>query len=144
MIFLDLLVLFILAVAVGAGVGGGGLLVAYLTLYRGFDQLPAQAVNLAFFIVAALSSALFQAKNRTLPHPRLIAVTALSALPGVFLGSRIRDGISSDSLGMFFGLFLIFTAFLVLRREFPSSGLLLGRTKARSSAPSSQPRPPTE
>ncbi len=144
MILLDIIVLLILAVAVGAGVGGGGLLVAYLTLCRGFDQLPAQAVNLAFFVVAALASALFQAKNRTLPHPRLIAVTALAALPGVFLGSRIRGGFSSDSLGTFFGLFLIFTAFLVLRREFPSSGLLPGRTKAKHPAPSGQQKRHTE
>ncbi len=143
MIFVDLLVLFILAVAVGAGVGGGGLLVVYLTLCRGFEQLPAQAINLAFFIVAALSSALFQAKNRTLPNPRLIAITALSALPGVFLGSRIRDSISSDSLKIFFGLFLIVAAFLVLRREFPSSGLLSGRTKSKPPAPTDKQKRPT-
>jgi len=116
---LDILVLFVLAAAVGAGVGGGGLLVVYLTLARGFEQISAQAVNLAFFIVSALASACMQAKHRTMPDLRLIFLVSGAAIPGVLIGTAVRDMLSGYALRMIFGILLLITAFLVLRREFP-------------------------
>lgn len=127
----DLLVLLILAAAVGAGVGGGGLLVVYLTMLRGFGQVEAQAVNLAFFIVAALSSAVLQKKKGTLPPLGLILLASAAALPGVFLGSGIRDLMPQSALRLVFGFLLLVTALLILRREFPPMPLVL-RKKRRN------------
>lgn len=121
---MDIFVLLILAAAVGAGVGGGGLLVVYLTLLRDFAQVPAQAVNLAFFIISAISSAAVQMKNHTLPDLRLILLCSGAAIPGVFLGTFLRNQMSGDSLRMAFGALLLITAFIILRREFKAEPIL--------------------
>lgn len=120
----DLIVLLILAAAVGAGVGGGGLLVVYLTLFRSFEQVPAQAVNLAFFILAAAASAAVQMKNHTLPSLRLILICSGAAIPGVFLGTFLRSQMSESTLRLAFGALLLITAFIILRREFRPEPLL--------------------
>ena len=56
-------VLFLLAAASGMGIGGGGLLVVYLTVIHASDQASAQAFNLLFFIIAATTSAIIKYKK---------------------------------------------------------------------------------
>ena len=50
------------AVLAAMGVGGGGLLVIYLTLVKELPQLYAQGINLLFFLPSALVSLLFKIK----------------------------------------------------------------------------------
>lgn len=121
----DIAVLFVLASAAGAGIGGAGLLVVYLTLIHGMDQVQAQALNLAFFVLSALSSAAVQIKNRTLPDLRLIMFCSAASIPGVFFGTYLRNMMSNDVLRMAFGALLLITAFIVLRKEFKTKPLLL-------------------
>ena len=54
---LDIIVSFAIALLSGLGVGSGGLLVIYLTLYAGTPQLQAQGVNLVFFLFSILAFA---------------------------------------------------------------------------------------
>lgn len=125
----DIIVLLILAAATGAGIGGGGLLVVYLTLFRGYEQIPAQALNLAFFILSAFSSAALQWKNHSLPALRLIALCASAAIPGVFVGTFVRNQLSGSSLRVIFGVLLLITGGSVLWKEFKH---LLRRNKKNS------------
>ena len=52
-IVIDILAGILIGTLTGMGIGGGGLLVIYLTAVRGMQQLSAKACNLLFFIFAA-------------------------------------------------------------------------------------------
>lgn len=117
----DIIVLLLLAAATGAGIGGGGLLVVYLTLFRGYEQISAQAINLAFFILSAFSSAALQWKNHSLPSLRLIALCSAAAIPGVFVGTFVRNQLSGNSLRAIFGVLLLITGLSVLWKEYRHS-----------------------
>ena len=55
----------ILSGFIGAlGLGGGGILIIYLTLIKGLPQTQAQGMNLVFFIPIALSALIMHTKNR--------------------------------------------------------------------------------
>lgn len=105
---LDLVVLLLLAVLYGCGMGGGGLLVAYLTLIRGMGQTDAQALNLFFYIISSAVSAFFLLKKRNL-NPLLVVLCALSGIPGAYLGSVLRRRVSIALLQKLFGVMLILT-----------------------------------
>ncbi len=83
---------------VGAmGLGGGGMLIIYLTVFAGVEQLRAQGINLLFFIpIAAISVAVYIFKKKikfkyVLPTAgggivgTLAGVVAAGALPGKLL-----------------------------------------------------------
>ena len=54
------------------GVGGGGLLVIYLTAIKDIPQLAAQGINLLFFLPSAFVSVLLQLKElkNNKKHPK--------------------------------------------------------------------------
>ena len=52
------------AVLSGLGVGSGGLLVIYLTLIEGYEQIGAQGVNLLFFLFSSGSAMLYHLVHR--------------------------------------------------------------------------------
>ena len=45
---------FLISALMGMGVGGGGLLIIYLTLYLNLPQLTAQGTNLLLFVLAII------------------------------------------------------------------------------------------
>ena len=47
----DIIISFICALLAGMGVGGGGILIIYLTLFKNLPQATAQGINLLFFVV---------------------------------------------------------------------------------------------
>ena len=102
--FLDICMCFLLSAVAGTGIGGGGLFLIYLTGPMGFGQMAAQAVNLFYFLAAAVPSTLTRA--RFLPW-RLAALCIAGGIPGVFLGSLVRDLVSESLLGKIFGGLLI-------------------------------------
>ena len=110
---IDLAVFLLLGILYGCGMGGGGLLVVYLTLIRGMAQGDAQALNLFFYIAASLSSASILLKKRKI-NPLLVAVCAFAALPGAFYGSILRKAISTELLQKIFGVLLSATGVFVL------------------------------
>lgn len=90
----------------GLGIGGGSLLILWLTLLLGFDEGIARAINLMFFITAAGSVCLFRIKKSSLPVkkllPAIIAGCLLSALTSLF-----RNQINTDILEKLFGGLLL-------------------------------------
>jgi len=100
----DIGMCFLLAAVAGTGVGGGGLFLVYLTGPMGFPQAAAQAVNLFYFLAAAIPSTL--TRLRSLPW-RLAALCIAGGIPGVYLGSLVRDLLSEALLGKIFGILLI-------------------------------------
>ena len=105
---LDLAVMIFLGILYGCGMGGGGLLVVYLTMVSGMAQGDAQALNLYFYIIASTSAAFLLMKRRKV-NPVLVVICALSGLPGAYFGSVLRKVISVVLLRKIFGAMLVLT-----------------------------------
>ena len=88
------------------GVGGGMILIIYLTVFAGFDQLAAQGINLIYFIPIAALSVIIHTKNRLIEWKKIIP----SVLYGVVfaaLGTYAAERIGSPALKKIFGIFIL-------------------------------------
>lgn len=112
----DMIAIFTVAVLAGTGVGGGGLLVIYLTMIAGYPQLNAQAVNLVFFIAAGLAALPYHVRHRTI-NRRAVAVCASFGVIGAFLGGKLREALDPSVVRAAFGAMLIVTGTMVLLRK---------------------------
>lgn len=101
----NFLIPLIIAVLSGMGVGGGGLLVIYLTLVQGAEQLDAQGANMIFFMGSAAASTVFSAINGKIKWRLTIVMSVLGAAFAV-LGSYIAGSIDSSLLRRLFGVML--------------------------------------
>ena len=100
----------------GMGVGGGGLLVIWLTLVRGLEQHMSQSLNLLFFIAAAASSMVIHLQNRSLDL-RVTCKLALPALIGTMAGSIIAMNLSAPLLRRIFGGLLVLSGIRTMRKR---------------------------
>ncbi len=105
MTLIDMISAFVAAALAGTGVGGGGLLVIYLTAIKHIPQADAQAINLVFFISASIPAIIFHARYRH-PESKLILRGILLGCIGTIAGGVIRKSISPDSLRLLFGIML--------------------------------------
>ena len=107
-ITLSLIVGTALGFLTGLGVGGGSLLVLWLTLCLNYPQSAARGINLLFFLPAAIISCLLRWKQGTLDMkaclPGMIAGCAAAAL-----GSWISAGVDTALLRKPFGIILLLT-----------------------------------
>ena len=103
-----LIVSSILGVLAGLGIGGGSVLILWLTAILGMGQDIARGINLLFFLPAAAVSCIFRWKQGTLDLktvlPAILAGVA-SAIGFSYIGSRV----STDLLRMPFGILLLIT-----------------------------------
>ena len=87
----------------GLGVGGGSLLLLWLTLVMGVDQPTARVMNLLFFLPCALVATAFRWKQSK-PNWRLalpaIAAGLLGALAGNYLGPILNKDLLKKALGI--------------------------------------------
>ncbi len=91
----------------GFGVGGGTLLLVYLTAFAGMDQTAAQSINLLYFLPAAATA---------LPsHVRNGYVELRTALPAIAAGlvcsaaaAWIATALDVELLRKCFGVFLLY------------------------------------
>lgn len=101
----------------GLGVGGGSLLMLWLTLVSGTSQADARVMNLMFFVPCALIATLFRWRQSK-PDWKLIlwavAGGLIGALAGNFLHSRMDLELLRKALGV---LFLICGAKELFYRE---------------------------
>lgn len=105
--------------ALGAmGVGGGGILLLYLTAFGGKEQLAAQGINLLFFIPIALTAVLVHIKSSFIKWKTALVSTAFG-IPGVLLGFYIAGSIDESLLRTAFAVFLLV---LGLRELFGAAG----------------------
>lgn len=105
------------AILSGLGVGSAGLFVLYLTLFAGYGQLDAQALNLMFFLFSAGSALLLHRRKRRIPW-RAVLLLIACALPGALAGSRLARVLDATLLRRLFGGMLVITGLSsLLRRE---------------------------
>ena len=97
----------VLGFLAGIGVGGGSLLILWLTLVLGMEHPQARLINLLFFLPSAVIASFFRWKQGKLDLkkvlPAIIAGCAAAAL-GSFFSTRLDTGILKELFG---GLLLI-------------------------------------
>ena len=92
----------------GLGVGGGSLLILWLTLVMNMPQAAARNINLLFFLPTALISSFFRWKKGTLSLKKVLPAMAAGVVAaGLF--TWLSRHISSDALKAPFGVLLLVT-----------------------------------
>ena len=105
-----LVISIILGFLAGLGVGGGSLLVLWLTLAVNIDHPQARIMNLIFFIPSAIISSLFRWKQGLLDYKKILpAVIAGCIAAG--LSSWVSGYLDLSVLKKIFGLLLLITGF---------------------------------
>lgn len=90
----------------GFGVGGGTLLLIYMTAFAGLPQNQAQGINLLYFLPAAGASLPAHTRNGFLETSVLLPAIA-AGLACAALGAWAATGLDTTLLRRFFGGFLI-------------------------------------
>ncbi len=98
----------ILGFLAGLGVGGGSLLMLWLTQVKGLDQSDARAINLLFFLPgAAIATALKRKQGTVMLKPLLPAIAA--GCTAAALGTWLGKSLDTALLKKLFGGLLIIT-----------------------------------
>jgi len=98
----------VLGFLTGLGVGGGSLLILWLTMAMEMPQAVARGINLLFFLPAAAIACCFRWKQGTLKLRRVLPAVLSGAIAaaGFTLLGRNLDG---ELLKKSFGVLLLFT-----------------------------------
>lgn len=102
----DFIVAFASGILSSMGVGGGAVLLLYLTAFAGYEHLSAQGINLVFFLPAAAIALAIHIKNGFVKW-RGALISILFGIPAVFLGSYVAGAIESGLLRKCFAVFLL-------------------------------------
>lgn len=98
----------VLGYLAGLGVGGGSLLILWLTLVLNMDHATARAINLMFFIAGASAVSLFRWKKGQLKIKKILPAMITGCIAaGVF--SWVSRVIDVSAIRKFFGVLLLLT-----------------------------------
>lgn len=97
----------ILSAAVGAmGLGGGSVLILYLTLFCDVQQVNAQGVNLLFFLPCALTAVCIYKKQNLLCKQYWLPLV-FGGILGVGIGMLLLEIFNTKYLRLLFAIFLL-------------------------------------
>jgi len=92
----------------GLGIGGGSLLLLWMTLVLGMEQSTARTVNLLFFLPAAAVACYYRRKQGTLDVKKMLPAIFAGCI-GALLGTRIGAILDPSALKKGFGVLLLVT-----------------------------------
>lgn len=92
----------------GLGVGGGSLLMLWLTLAVGMEYEQARILNLLFFLPSAFIATLFRRKQGSVNFKKILPAIACGCVAAA-LFSYIGNRMDTTILKKFFGGLLLFT-----------------------------------
>ena len=99
------------------GLGGGAVLIIYLTLFTETEQLTAQGINLLFFIPTALLAVIIYAVKKKIKW-RLTVKISLWGLLGTALGMSLTSLLGGELTAKIFGGLLILMGLLeIFKRD---------------------------
>ena len=98
----------VLGFLAGLGIGGGSLLILWLTAVLDMAYPDARFINLLFFLPAALLSSILRG-TRSKPDWKHILPAALAGCVAALLLSRLGDGLDTQLLKKCFGVLLLIT-----------------------------------
>ena len=98
----------------GLGVGGGSLLLLWLTLVAGVPQETARVMNLQFFLPCAIVATAFRWKQSK-PQWSLILPAAAAGVLGAALGNYLGPNLNRELLKKALGILFLLTGLRELR-----------------------------
>ena len=108
---------FITGILASLGLGGGMILILYLTLFNGTNQLEAQGVNLIFFLPIAALSLIFHTKNKLVEWKKVLPSLITGCIFALAF-SLIEISINTDLLSRLFGGFITLTGAYMLFKKY--------------------------
>ncbi len=105
--FLDILVGFATGIISGFGVGGGSLLVLYLTVFGGVDQYTAGGVNLLYFTGCAPAALVTHIREKRIVW-RAVWLCLVAGIPLSVIAALISSKIDTELLHKAFGFVLLY------------------------------------
>lgn len=90
----------------GMGIGGGTILIPIMTIFLGFDQKTAQAVNLIYFIPTALTALTIHIKNKQIEKNNLWLLIVFGII-GTIIGTLYALKLDDTILRKCFSVFLL-------------------------------------
>ncbi|WP_050696718.1 TSUP family transporter [Anaeromassilibacillus senegalensis] len=88
------------------GLGGGGILVLYLTLFLNMEQMQAGGINLIFFLPLAAVSIAIHIKNKLIDYKFALKCAPFGVL-GAFLGVWLANTIHPFWISKGFAVFVL-------------------------------------
>lgn len=115
---------FVLALIVGAltgvisswGIGGGTLLVLYMSAFTKMPQQSAQGINLLYFLPTAAAALVSHIKNKLVVW-RAVIPAVITGVPVAVLTAILAVGIEKDLMRKLFGVFVILVGISELLRK---------------------------
>lgn len=100
------------------GLGGGGILIIYLTIFAGIEQPIAQGINLIFFIPISIV-AIFIYYKKNLISWKIAIISSIFGVMGAISGALLSSFIDSHILSKIFGglLFIMGLSQLFFRKK---------------------------
>ena len=100
----------------GFGIGGGTLLLIYMTAFAGVGQTLAQGINLLYFLPTAATALPSHLKNGYVDKKTALPAIA-AGLAGTALAAWAATGLDVDLLRKCFGVFLLYIGVTELFRK---------------------------
>lgn len=115
--FLDAIAVIASAIVGAMGLGGGSVLILYLTMVRHLPQIASQGINLLFFIPCAVTAVLVYVKQKIL-HWKYIWPLVLGGCVGVLIGTVFLKNLDTKYISMLFsGFLLVSGAYTLFSKE---------------------------
>ncbi len=93
----------------GMGMGGGAVLIIYLSLFTDTPQLNAQGINLLFFIPTGLCALIIYAFKKQIKWKTVLPISVTGVI-GSVLGIMLTNYLGSNLLSKLFGGLLVVMA----------------------------------
>ena len=113
MVIVDIIAALIMGALSGMGVGGGGLLVIYLTAFKSLGQIASQGINLYFFIFASVASLFVHCRKRKINYKAVVLLSG-AGIPFAIIGSVAASVTDPETVRTVFGIMLILAGAVTL------------------------------
>lgn len=105
-IFVIAVVSFLSGFIASLGLGGGMVLIIYLAIFTGMEQLEAQGINLIFFIPIAFISIILHTKSKLIIWKKIIP-SIITGIIAALIFSLVASMLGSEILSKIFSVFII-------------------------------------
>ena len=105
---LFLSVAFVTGILASLGLGGGMILILYMTLIAGMNQLTSQGINLLFFIPIAFAALILHTRNRLVRWKKIIPAIICGCITAV-AGTFIARSVGNEYMTTIFSVFVLIT-----------------------------------